>query len=167
MTSAQEEPIPLLGRLIEEWRRASVVLRLARELAAELDAGVEPFVGQPLPEDFVRGRLAAPIASAWIFVLRPRTRNPAHFHPNSTQYTAVISGSGTCYTDDGVIELEPFDVLRPERTLLVFPAGQPHAFEPGEEPLTVLSFHTVAAEALVEIEVSSQATRRYVGHDPE
>lgn len=152
-----------LGALIEEWRHSASVLALARELAAELDAGTEPFVGRPLPEDLVLGRLLAPIASAWIFVLRPRTRNPAHLHPGSTQYTAVISGGGTCYVGDDAVELAPFDMSRAKHTLLVFPPGTPHAFEPGDESLVVLSFHTVAPEALVEIEVESGTARRYVG----
>ncbi len=157
-----QEPISALGLLIEEWRRAPIVLGMARELVDELGAGTEPFLGHPLPEGLVRGRLPAPIVSAWIFVLRPRTRNPAHVHPNSTQYTAMIRGQGTCFVGDGAAELELFDSKRMEGTLQVIPAGMPHAFEPGPEPVVVLSFHTVAPEALVEIEVESQATRRYV-----
>lgn len=160
--AATVDPKPALGLLIEEWRRAPAVLGMARELEMVLAAGTESFVGRPLPDELVRGRLPAPIASAWIFVLRPHTRNPAHLHPNSTQYTAVIAGGGTCYEGDEAIALERFDGARTERTLQVFPAGTPHAFEPGGEPLVVLSFHTVVPEALVEIEVESQAARRYV-----
>lgn len=158
-----DRPIPALGPLIEEWRRAAPVLELTRELMAELAAGTEPFVGRPLPDELVRGRLPAPLASAWVFVLRPRTRNPAHVHPNSTQLTAVIGGGGTCFAGEEARELQPFDASRVEETLFVFPAGTPHAFEPGPEPLVVLSFHTVAPEDLVEIEVDGQAARRYVG----
>jgi quercetin dioxygenase-like cupin family protein len=157
------QSIPALGPLIDELRRAPAVLDLARELEAELAAGTEPFVGRPLPEEMVRGRLPAPIASAWVFVLRPRARNPAHLHPNSTQYTAVIAGGGKCYAGDQAFELEPFEPSDAERTLRVFPAGTPHAFEPGAEPLVVVSFHTVPPEALVEIEVEGRAARRYVG----
>lgn len=151
-----------LGSLVEEWRRAPAVLGMARELVDELDRGTEPFVGRPLPEELVRGRLPTPIESAWLFVLRPRTRNPAHLHPNSTQLTAVIRGGGRYYSGGRAAELETFDPARIEQTLLVFPTGTPHAFEPGDEPLLVLSFHTVAQESLVEIEAESGAARRYV-----
>jgi quercetin dioxygenase-like cupin family protein len=157
------ETLSALGALIEEWRRAPAVLELTRELVDELRAGTTPFVGRPLPDDLVRGRLRAPVASAWVFVLRPRTRNPAHLHPSSTQYTAAIAGGGTCYVGDEARELEPFDRARIGRTLLVIPAGTPHAFEPGAEPLVVLSFHSVTPEELVEIEVESGAVRGYVG----
>jgi quercetin dioxygenase-like cupin family protein len=161
-----DEPVDslsALGALIEEWRGAPEVLDLTRVLVDELRAGTEPFVGRPLPDELVRGRLRAPVASAWVFVLRPRTRNPAHLHPSSTQYTAAISGGGTCYVGAEAIELEPFDRARTERTLQVIPAGTPHAFEPGAEPLVVLSFHSVTPEELVEIEVESGAARGYVG----
>lgn len=157
-----EELLSRMALLIEEWRRAPAVLELARVLAEELDAGTEPFVGRPLPEDLVRGRLAAPLASAWVFVLRPGTRNPAHLHPGSTQITAVIQGEGSCTVGDRSRTLAPFDPSAPARTLVVAPPGVPHAFEPGPEPLVVLSFHTVTPEALVEVEVGSQAVRRYV-----
>ena len=159
------ETIHALGSLVEEWRRSTAVFTLVHELGAELAGGDEPFVGRPFEREHQRERLPAPVVSAWIFVLRPRTRNPAHLHPNSTQYTAVIGGTGTCYVDGEAFELASFDASRVERTFLVFPAGTPHAFEPADEPLVVLSFHTVAPEELVEIEVESGNARRYVG-DP-
>jgi hypothetical protein len=151
-----------LGLLIEEWRLAPIVHEMARELLDELVRGTEPFVGRPLPDDLVKGRLPEPVVSAWVFALRPGTRNPAHFHPNSTQITAAIRGGGRFYVGERARELELFDPSRVERTLQVFPAGTPHAFEPGDEPLLVLSFHTVAPEELVEIEVASGAARHYV-----
>src|SRR5262245_60335227 len=155
-----------LARLIDEWRRAPFLLEIERALGEELAAGTEPFAGRALPDEIVRGRLPEPVRSAWVFVLRPRTRNPAHVHPGSTQHTAVIRGGGRCYSGEQAIALEPFDASRAERTLLVFPPGTPHSFEPGDDPLVVLSFHTVAPEALVEVEVESRAERTYVGRPP-
>jgi quercetin dioxygenase-like cupin family protein len=151
-----------LARLTEEWRRSSAVLEIARGLVEDLARSADDFVGLPLPETMVRNRLPTPIASAWIFALRPRTHNAAHVHPNSTQHTAVIGGRGRLFVGGEEVELEPFDVARPERALRVIPAGTDHSFEPGDEPLVVLSFHTVAAEALVEIEVGSQTARHYL-----
>ena|SRR5688572_11723334 len=155
----------ILAGLIDEWRCAPFLLELERALVEELAIATEPFAGRPLPDEHVRGRLPEPIRSAWVFVLRPRTRNPAHVHPGSTQLTAVIRGGGTCHSGGRAIALEPFDRARTEQTLLVFPPGTPHAFEPGEEPLVVLSFHTVAPGELVEIEVESRASRTYVVPD--
>lgn len=161
MHGATAEPTSSLGSLIEEWRRHESVVAIARELTDELLAGSAPFVGRALPQDLVRGRLPWPIRSAWVFVLRPKTRNPAHVHPNSIQYTAVIEGGGRCTAGDREIELEPFDPERFGRTLLVFPAGAAHSFEPDSRPLVVLSFHTSTAEDLLEIEVDSGESRRY------
>jgi hypothetical protein len=151
-----------LTRLIERWRLEPEVLALASELETELGAGSAPFVGRPIPERIVGGRLPPPIVSAWVFVLRPRTLNPAHVHPNSTQFTAAIRGGGKYCADGSGGEVERFDPERAQETLLVFPPGTAHAFEPGGEPLVVLSFHTVAPDELIEIEVQSGAARRYV-----
>ena len=51
---------------------------MAAELERELGAESAPFVGRPIPEPIIGGLLPRSIASAWVFVLRPRTRNPAH-----------------------------------------------------------------------------------------
>jgi hypothetical protein len=152
-----------LGSLIEEWSRAPELERLVRELELELEGSAEAFVGRPLPEAIVRGRLPPPVASAWVFVLRSSTRNPAHVHPNSTQFTAAIRGGGRSFVGGLPAPIELFEPSRADSTLHVFAPGTPHAFEPGCEPLVVISFHTVAAQELVEIEVESGAARRYVG----
>jgi len=151
-----------LGRLVEEWRGAREVLRQIDALEAELASCDEPFVGHPLPEALVRGRLPAGIESAWVFVLRASHRNPAHQHPNSTQYTAVIRGSGIGCLGTQEVALRTFDAARPDETIYVIPRGTPHAFDTGNDGLVVLSFHTVAPERLVEIEVESAKRRTYV-----
>ncbi len=144
----------VLGELVAEWRGGPAVHALVEKLTRELGRVDEPFVGEPLPDDLVRGRLPDGIASAWVFVLRPRTRNPAHYHPNSAQHTAAIAGGGTLFLDG-----EPTALV--DGRLYVIPAGAPHAFEPGAEPLAVLSFHTVPPDELVEIEVHGGASRTY------
>ena len=73
MTSSK---IRALGRLIDEWRGAPEALRSIAELSAKLVASDEPFLGLPLPDTLVRGRLPPGIASAWVFVLRASHRNP-------------------------------------------------------------------------------------------
>ena len=110
----------------------------------------------------VRGRLPAGVASAWVFVLRAKSRNPAHLHPNSTQYTAAIRGGGSGFFGEREVALRTFDPADPAATIHVLPPGMPHAFAPGSENLVVISFHTVAPEDLVEIEVETDRRRTYV-----
>jgi quercetin dioxygenase-like cupin family protein len=154
-----------LARLIEGWRSTPELAALTAALQGELHgpAAAEPFVGRPLPPELLREPLPQGVASAWVFVLRPGTRNPAHYHPNSTQRTAVLAGTGSCFIGDAEQVLEPFDLRRAADTLVTFPDGTPHAFLPGAEPLVVLSFHSVVPEELIEIEVHGHRTRTYVG----
>jgi hypothetical protein len=153
----------VLGALIAAWRGTPELHALTTRLVEELAHLDEPFVGAPLPPRLVDGRLPSGVASAWVFVLRAGTRNPAHLHPNSTQRTAVLSGTGSCFVGGRERVLEAFDAARPEVTLYTFPAGMAHAFLPGFDPLVVLSFHSVPPDQLVEVEVETHRTRTYLG----
>ena len=110
----------------------------------------------------MRGRLPAGFASAWVFVLRASHRNPAHRHPNSTQYTAVIRGGGTGYFGAQEVALRAFDDARSAETIYTIPPGTAHAFATASDGMVVISFHTVAPEELVEIEVGTSKSRTYV-----
>jgi len=154
--------IRALGRLVDEWRVAPALLRAIAELEGRLAGCDEPFVGLPLEEGLVRGRLPAGIASAWVFVLRARSRNPAHLHPNSTQYTTAIRGGGRGFFGEQELALRSFDPSDPSGTIHVIPPGTPHAFAPGGEHLVVVSLHTVAPGDLLEVEVGSARIRTYV-----
>ena len=157
--------IRTLGRLIDEWRSAPEVLRSIAELEGMLAACDEPFLGLPLADRLVRGRLPSGIASAWVFVLRANHLNPAHLHPNSTQYTAAIRGGGTGFFGKEELALRNFDAAHPDETLYVIPPGTAHAFATGSEGLVVVSFHTVAPEELLEIEVGTSKSRTYVADE--
>jgi len=151
-----------LGDLVEGWRSAPELQRAIVALEHGLAACDEPFVGQPLEPGLVRGRLPAGIASAWVFVLRAGSRNPAHLHPNSTQYTTAIRGGGRAFLGEREVALRCFDAADPLGTIEVIPPGMPHAFAPGGENLVVVSFHTVAPGELVEIELDSARRRKYL-----
>ena len=154
--------IRVLSERVQEWRNAPALLRATAELERRLAACDEPFVGLPLEESLVRGRLPSGISSAWVFVLRAGSRNPAHLHPNSTQYTTAIRGGGRGFFGDQEVALRTFDAADPAGTIHVIPPNTPHAFAPGSEDLVVVSFHTVAPEELVEIEVASARSRTYL-----
>ncbi|MGA9750442.1 MAG: hypothetical protein WBS54_01500 [Acidobacteriota bacterium] len=154
--------IAKLAALVDGWRYTTPVKALVQELTEKLSKGGAAFEGAPLPEETVTDRLPPGIKSAWVFVLKPQTLTPAHQHPNSVQYTSVIAGGGTGHVGDKSFYLQPFDPAFPELSVLVISEGTPHAFEVGNEHLVVLSFHTVRAEELVEVEVETQRPRRYI-----
>jgi quercetin dioxygenase-like cupin family protein len=97
----------------------------------------------------------------WVFVLHPNTDTPPHRHPNSVQYTAVVAGRGAVTIEGERSDLESFELSRPS-TVCAISKNAAHGFHVGTDPLVVISFHTAAADALVEVEVEGGGTRRYV-----
>ena len=157
--------IKKLAELVEGWRRVSQVRAAVAELTKRVTTGKEPFLGQPLSDELVHGRLPPGIESAWVFVLKPQTLCPPHKHPNSVQHMAVIEGGGRYIIGAKADFLQPFDPAFPERSIYVIPEGVSLAFEPGHEPLVVLSFHTVPADQLVKVEVASEKKRTHTGRE--
>jgi len=157
--------IAKLAQLVEGWRQTSVVRALADELTDKVVRGKAPFEGAPLPESLVKGRLPPGIACAWVFVIKPKTPTPVHKHPNSVQHTACIAGTGTVMIGQRTDVLQPFDPAYPLKSVYVIAEGVPHAFEAFNDPLVFLSFHTVAPEDLIEVEMASGQRRRYIEQD--
>lgn len=154
--------IKRLAELVDGWRRVSQVRVLVAELTKQLSTGKEPFLRKALPEELVHGRLPPGIESASVFVIRPETRTPPRKHPNSVQHMAVIDGGGTYFIGDKTDFLQPFDPAFPEKSIYVIGEGVPYSFEPGHEPLVLLSFHTVTADKLIEVEVEGERKGTYV-----
>lgn len=154
--------IQKLANLVDGWRKVSPVRAIVDELTRRVMTGKEPFLGMPLPDELVHGRMPPGIESAWIFVLRPKTKSPPHKHPISTQHMAVIGGNGAFEIGKKRDYLQPFDPAFPVKSVYVIPPNTPHSFDPGHEPLVLMSFHTVPADQLVEIEVESGRRRKYV-----
>jgi mannose-6-phosphate isomerase-like protein (cupin superfamily) len=160
MSRPSPQTIERLAALVDGWRPLTEVQSIERELTVGLQRSREPFLGRPLPEALVAGLMPVGIESAWIFVLKPGIRAAPHLHPNSVQYMAIIGGEGSYFIGERRGILTPFDPASPSEAILVIPKSTPHAFEPGREPLVVLSFHTVSAVEL--IEVKGDRTRTYV-----
>jgi quercetin dioxygenase-like cupin family protein len=154
--------IAKLASLVEGWSRTTQVRSLAAALTAKVLKGKSSFEGAPLAEELTRGRLPAGIQSAWIFVLRPKTKTPLHKHPNSVQYTSAIAGTGTITIGRRFEVLQPFDPAYPDKSVYVIPENTPHAFEVYNDPVVVMSFHTAKAEEIVEVDVEEGTRRKYL-----
>ncbi len=148
---------------------SEIICRLAKnekvkssitELQKELLHSSEQFVWKMLNEHFNEHDLKTEFKSAWLFVLRKNTPSHAHYHPNSTQYTAVINGCGDGQFGKIKNSLQKFDPSNSD-TLYVINRGMPHEFFPGDKDLVVLSLHTANAEELIEINCSSGKERTY------
>ena len=154
--------IARLAKLVDGWKETSQVRALAARLESEVLKGKDPFVGSPLPEALVSGRLPPGIASAWVFVERPQCASPPHSHPNSVQHCTVVSGTGMVRIGRRTSVIQPFDPAYPDRSIYVIPENTPHAFESFNEPLVILSFHTVPAADLVEEDLDTGSRRKYL-----
>lgn len=154
--------IATLARLINGWKELSQVKALFEEVEDQAMMGKIPFAGVPLPEAVTAGRLPPGIESAWVFVQRPKSFPPAHMHPNSVQHMAVISGTGMCHIGRKTSVIQPFDPAYPDQSIYVIPENTPHALESFNEPLVILSFHTVAAAQLIEEDADTGDRRKYI-----
>ena len=130
---------------------ARVLERVERGLAAAPDAPMAwesvPFAGfdRPLPEA---------IKSCWVFVIRAGAETGAERHPNSHQRSLSLKGRGEFQLrQEGRWDSYPLvsDPRAPlEERWVSIPQGTWHRLLVGEGNWGMLSFHTVAAQELVE-----------------
>src|SRR5881394_2112886 len=129
-----------------------VVARLREELARKKDAlmGWEPF-----PLDVLATTLPPDIRSAWVFVLRAGADTGAERHPNSHQRMMTFEGSGNMQTGEPSLWQSNVLVGNPDAPLeqrwISIPQNVWHRPVVGADAdWTVVSFHTVPAEELIE-----------------
>ena len=157
----QETGLSKLTSLVEKILRNRDVLNIIDSLKAQLLESNEPFVWATLPHQLVGEEFPTGIQSAWIFVLKPNYHTSAHYHPNSTQHTAVIEGDGWAKIGDQEVELQVFNPHDIQPIWYVIGKSVPHEFVTGDFPVVVISFHTCLADELVEVETESGSRRLY------
>lgn len=155
-TNNLQKAVKLITSLAENENVKSSI----NQLKDELNNSKEQFVWKTLDEYLNNNDLADEFKSSWMFIIRKNTPSKAHYHPNSTQYTAVIGGTGSCEIGGIKSSLVNFDPQN-TNTLFVIPKGTPHEFFPGSEDLIVISLHTCKADELIEIDCSSGNERNY------
>lgn len=136
--------------------RASAALRPIRErVLATLARGPREIEAwEPVPLDLYGVALPSEIRSSWVFVLRPGVTTGAERHPNSRQRMMSWSGHGDFQVHDGTRWMSHRLVSDPssplEQRWISIPADTWHQGVVGEQDWFVVSFHTVAAEELIE-----------------
>ena len=145
--------------VVELVTRADVVATI-EWLKAELRASHEPFVWATIDIGNVRD-IPEKIQSAWIFALRAERWSGSHYHPNSVQHMAVIEGRGRSRVGGAIGEMAAFGDGGPGERWFVIEPGVPHEFYPVDGDMIVMSFHTAAAQELLEVSESGGVTRHY------
>jgi hypothetical protein len=129
-----------------------IIERVRAELARKKEALM---TWEPIPLAVFGRKLPAGIRSAWVFVLRAVADTGAERHPNSRQRMMSFQGSGDMQTGEpgqwqsNALVSDPEAPL--ERRWISIPPNVWHRPVVGAiADWTVVSFHTVAAEELIE-----------------
>src|SRR4029079_8999611 len=129
-----------------------IIAQVRAELACKKDALM---TWEPIPLTVFDGALPRKIRSAWVFVLRAGADTGAERHPNSHQRMMTFEGSGDMRTEEGGQWRSNVLVSNPEAPLeqrwISIPQSVWHRPVVGAKgDWTVISFHTVPAEELIE-----------------
>jgi len=129
-----------------------IIERVRAELARKKDALM---TWEPIPLTVFDGALPRKIRSAWVFVLRAGADTGVERHPNSHQRMMTFEGSGDMQTEERgqwTSNVLVGDHEAPlERRWISIPQNVWHHPVVGSEAdWTVVSFHTVPAEELIE-----------------
>jgi hypothetical protein len=129
-----------------------IIERVRAELARKTDGLM---TWEPIPLTVFGGALPGEIRSAWVFVLRAGADTGAERHPNSHQRMMTFEGSGDMKTgkpgqwQSNVLISNPDAPL--EQRWISIPQNVWHRPVVGADTdWTVVSFHTVPAEELIE-----------------
>jgi len=156
-------------------RRAidAMVARLEKDLAARPRAAM---VWDTLPLTLFEPAPPGGIRSAWVFILRAGATTGAERHPNSRQRTMSWRGAGDLQVSapTGGWRSHPLSGERRatvERRWVSIPENTWHQVVVGDRNWVVVSFHTVAAEQLIEErpgpgDPGSSVRRRYLEDPP-
>jgi len=161
----QEANLSKLTLLVKTMLRNRSILDIIEKMKAQLLSSNEPFVWATLSNQLIGEEFPTGIHSAWIFVLRPNYHTSSHYHPNSTQHTAVIEGDGWAKIGNQEVELQVFNPHDIQPIWYVIGKSGSHEFVTRDSPVVVISFHTSLAEELVEVEMESGSRRLYEKRD--
>ena len=129
-----------------------IIERVRAELASKNETLM---TWEPVPLTVFEGALPPEIRSAWVFVLRAGADTGVERHPNSHQRMMTFEGSGDMQTEQRSqwqSNLLVGDLEAPlERRWISIPQNVWHHPVVGADAdWTVISFHTVPAEELIE-----------------
>lgn len=155
--------LPMLNRAIALLISRPQVSETIRRLRSELRESAEPFVWSAIELNDVSDAIPPAIQSAWIFVLKADCWSGAHFHPNSVQHMAIVSGRGRYKIGRDTGEMSAFGagLQSSDPQWYVIDPSVPHEFCPSGGDMVVLSFHTASAGDLIEVSTTYARGRRY------
>jgi len=151
----ERDILRVLDAAVSSPAAAAALLPICERVLATLARGPEEIEAwESVPLALYGAALPSEIGSSWIFVLRRGVTTGAERHPNSIQRMASLSGGGDFQVHDGerwrshLLAADPRAPL--EERWISIPADTWHQGVVGDRDWLVVSFHTVAAQELVE-----------------
>jgi hypothetical protein len=153
---SEERPvIELLNRAVEADAVRERIDAMVRRVAARMSEDrARPMAWEPVPLSVFGESLPSAIRSCWVFMLRAGVTTGAERHPNSHQRMMSYEAAGDLQTwaqgswESHLLVSEARATLE-QRWVSVPPNVWHQAVVPGQD-WVVVSFHTVAAEELIE-----------------
>ena len=153
--------LEILSSLTKKALGIPYILETIKLLKKEILRSDESFIWKALSEQLLEETFPNEIQSGWIFVLKPDTTTPSHYHPNSVQYTTVIEGQGRIKIGEKEEEVRIFDSRRTSPIWYIIPENVSHSVTITNRAMVIFSFHTCPTKELVEVETSSGRSRVY------
>jgi len=146
--------LPTLNDIVGRSITAPTITETLRQVVQQLETSNRRMAWEVVPLSAFAGGLPESIRSCWIFVIRAGAATGAERHPNSRQRSFSLIGGGTFELRVGndwhaypLVSTETGEI---EQRWVSIPPSTWHRLKVGPEPWGMLSFHTVAPEALVE-----------------
>jgi hypothetical protein len=146
--------LPTLNDIVRRDVTAPTVTETLGQLVQRLETSSRLMVWEVVPLSVFAGGLPESIRSCWIFVIRAGAATGAERHPNSHQRSFSLIGGGTFElrvgTDWHSYALGSTETEDIEQRWVSIPPSTWHRLKVGPDAWGMLSFHTVAPEALIE-----------------
>jgi len=163
MSAEERSPLESLDAVLRSKDVREQIRPIVERVRAELTRKKEVLMTwEPIPLAVFGRKLPAEIRSAWVFVLQAGADTGAERHPNSRQRMMSFQGSGDMQTGEpgqwqsNALVSDPEALL--ERRWISIPPNVWHRPVVGANAdWTVVSFHTVAAEELIEERPASRS----------
>ena len=153
MNVADDRVVAALNEVVRSDSAAAITATTLQRVLRQLDASANLMAWEVIPLSAFAGGLPESIRSCWIFVIRAGAATGSERHPNSHQRSFSLIGSGTFELRTGTNwHSHPLntDHASIEQRWVSIPPSTWHRLFVGSESWGMLSFHTVAPEALIE-----------------
>lgn len=164
-TAMDDKDLKILSSAVESLIRQESFSATVERLELALSTSSEAFVWAAVDLASLPCQVPRSIKSCWIFHLRKDVPSGSHYHPNSVQHMALVSGQGMSNVGGVRQQMVLFASpgASPAGKWIIIGQDVPHEFTPRGENMTVVSFHTCPAAELIEIDCKTGEGRFYEG----